>query len=168
MKNHNCTALGITTSQNIHFSDFNFFLEKHNTCFLKIWITSTENIYLTLVKQNICHVLKCTIMHPNQISSLWSVMLRSCIWWTGGFTFTAQRQVFILRLRSRIRSRKKKKKKEMWSRTCLRKPELGAFSSNLASSWVAMERTLFSFCSSLSPTGGALWLDISWRKKSTN
>lgn len=62
----------------------------------------------------------------------------------------------------------KEKWKQMWSHTCLRKPELGAFSSNLASSWVAMERTLFSFCSSLSPTGGALWLDISWGKKQTN
>lgn len=66
MKNHNRTALGITTSQNIHSSDFNFFLEKP----LHMLLENLYHIYikcLTSVKQNICHVLKCTIMNPNQI-----------------------------------------------------------------------------------------------------
>lgn len=45
--------------------------------------------------------------------------------------------------------------------TLLRIFAVDEFSSNLASSWVAMERTLFSRSSPSSPAGGALWQD-SW------
>lgn len=43
--------------------------------------------------------------------------------------------------------------------TCRRRTQLGAFSSNFAWSWVAMERTLFSFCSPSSTAVEVLCLD---------
>lgn len=50
--------------------------------------------------------------------------------------------------------------------TLLRDCAAEEFSSNLASSWVAMERTLFSRSPPSSPAGGALWQDnwSGWRK----